>query len=95
MKKLTLFIIFGIIITSSAVLARGVYYTDDGDCAVDVDKFVPQTGVKVKNSYLADKLENGTRNMREGKKGKSETQPTVKRTEEQQNTKFKRTYKWF
>ncbi len=95
MNKKLLLIIFSLIFISSSVMAQSVYINDDGDYAVDADKFIPQTGVRVKNSALADKLENSTRNAMEGKKGKSDEPPTVRRAPQQQNSKFKKTYKWF
>ncbi len=56
-SKLLLILIFCIGITVNA----DVGIDEEGNYTVDVDKYIPSKGVKVKNSRLADMMENGTR----------------------------------
>lgn len=68
MKKL--FLVCALMIAFSAVTAYGATGT--------VDKFVPSTGVKVRESSLAAKMENATKNATQ--KNKTNTQTTNKNT---------------
>ncbi len=94
MKKLLLFLIIAFLTVLSAN-ATYVYENKNGEYSTDVDKFIPQSGVKVKTSKLADMMENGTRNAMEGNNGQSSMQSNQMQNNRRNNQTRKRTYKWF
>jgi hypothetical protein len=66
----------------------------------NVDKFVPQSGVKVKNSTPAQWLENTTRKFMEANNidtmsDLKENNNTNNETQTNRSTVYKKTYKWF
>ena len=80
--------------------ATYVYENKDGEYQTNVDKFIPQSGVKVKNSKLADMMENSTRNAMEGNKGNksrnvSEYQRQQPKFKVNENNPNRKSYKWF
>ncbi|MCD7780553.1 MAG: hypothetical protein LUH05_07780, partial [Candidatus Gastranaerophilales bacterium] len=79
--------------------ACAVYYYDDGnnDDNPNVDKFVPTSGVKIKESGLARMMENATRDAMDSSKGnkKSSVQKKTQQTQQENSNSYQRSYKWF
>ncbi|MBQ9245343.1 hypothetical protein IJ182_03650 [bacterium] len=79
--------------------AAYVYENDNGEYQTDVDKFIPQSGVKVKTSKLADMMENSTRNAMEGNSGRTQhNQQQARKSNfmgQNQSNPNRRSYKWF
>ena len=94
MKKLLLLTVI-IAISVLSANATYVYENKNGEYATDVDKFVPQSGVKVKTSKLADMMENGTRNAMDGNSGQHSSHPRQIQNNRHNNPVRKRSYKWF
>ena len=97
-KNIFILTILSVLALSLTASAAYVYENDEGDYKADVDKFIPQKGIKVKNSKLADMMENSTRNAMEGNKSVKQNSPqlfqsqTPKVNETNPNRK---SYKWF
>jgi len=91
MKKtlLTSFIFIGIALSASA-------YVEEVSTAPYVDKFKPSTGLKIKESNLAGRMEQATHDAAYGGK-KEQKQWAKKRTtpRENRNNSNVRSYKWF
>ena len=83
--------------TITAADATYVYENKDGEYSTDVDKFIPQSGVKIKTSKLANMMENGTRNAMDGTQSQTRASMQVQRRNpsNQSNQVRKRSYKWF
>ncbi len=77
------------------VNAAAVYLNDNGEYTSDVDKFVPQTGVKVKNSQMANWLENSTKNAMEGNKNNSQRVKYAGQSQRKSSQTGRKSYKWF
>ena len=75
--------------------AAAVYLNDNGEYSSDVDKFVPQTGVKVKNSQMANWLENSTRNAMDGNKNNYQKKNAVGQSQRYSSQSNRKSYKWF
>ena len=89
-KKLLIAIcFFGISLTSNA-------YVEEVSTSQYADKFKPSTGVKIKESNIAGRMENATRNAAYGGQ-KEQKQWAKKRTAPRNNTNNSnvRSYKWF
>lgn len=70
-------------------------YIEEVSTAPYADKFKPSTGLKIKESNIAAKMENATRDAAYGGK-KEEKQWARKRVAQPtQNTAGARSYKWF
>lgn len=70
-------------------------YVEEVSTEPYVDKFKPSTGLKIKESNIASKMENATRNAAYGN-NKDEKQWVKKRTTPRQtNNNGARSYKWF
>ena len=103
MKKKFFSILLTTLIVCSAALAANAasYFYDDGsnEDNPNVDKFKPQSGVKIKESGLARMMENATQNAMDSSKGKKNTtQSTVQTQQKEQGdttNSYKRSYKWF
>ena len=90
-------VIFLMILETTICPAIASYYYDDGANSdnPNVDKFKSTSGLKIKESNIANWMENATRNAMEGNKNQ-----TVKYNQNKsQNTKstgqYKKSYKWF
>lgn len=100
-RIITILIMFTVLFSPLFVNAAYVYENKDGAYQTDVDKFIPQSGVKVKTSKLADMMENSTRNAMEGNNTNRERKP--QQVEQQNggllrvnsNNPNRRSYKWF
>ena len=82
--------------TVFSLSSYAVYINDEGDYDAEVDKFIPQSRVVVKNSVLADKLENAAQKQLHKNKGNEKSkiqkkEPLVHKTD----ANIKKTYKWF
>lgn len=75
----------------------GSYYYDDGSIPdnPDVNKFVPQSGVKIKESKMAAWMENSTRNAMNGQSNKSQSNNVPKQQRNKNVNTYQKTYKWF
>lgn len=80
-------ILFSILTFSLAASA----YVEEASTNKYADKFKPSSGVKIKESSLASRMENATRNAAYGNK---EEKNTVRRKETRE-LPATRTYKWF
>lgn len=91
MKKslFSIFIFFTIVLSSNA-------YVEEASTAPYVDKFKPSTGVIIKESNIAAKMESATKNAAYGG-AKEEKQWIKKRStpRRDKNTSGVRSYKWF
>lgn len=93
-KIVAFFMISGF--TSLAAFS-GSYYYDDGTASdnPDVNKFVPQSGVKIKESKMAAWMENSTKNAMNGKKNTSKSNNVHKQQQNRNVNTYKKSYKWF
>lgn len=97
-KKFVINVFTFIIVSSFTSLAAfsGSYY-DDGSVSdnPDVNKFVPQSGVKIKESKMAAWMENSTKKAMDGqKKPQKQNYNKQQRNNTNVNT-YKKSYKWF
>lgn len=101
MKKYIIFCLFAWVFMLSAInveAAEPAYINDDGDYETDVDKFIPQSRVYVKNSVLADKLENAAQKQLHKNNSKDNSQSKLQNKMpkiQKNNTNYKKSYKWF
>lgn len=87
-----------ILIFSVCILTANaeVWLNEDGDYQTDADKFVSQKKVKVKTSFLADKMENATRKAtNKGGYEPDEDNNNNNNEKKSTNTNYRKTYKWF
>ena len=96
---LKLFIIT-VIISYSCIAVSASYYYDDGknEDNPNVDKFKPTSGIKIKESNVANWMENATRNAMNGNKNNTQKKyyNNSNRDDQTQSTgTYKKTYKWF
>ncbi len=83
------------IILGSISFANAVYINDNGDYEADADKFIPQKRVNMKNSVLADKLENNMQRARGNNVQTEQRQYNNTNKENSSNPNYRKTYKWF
>lgn len=98
-KKLITRVFICIIISSFTTLAgfSGSYYYDDGSLPVNsnADKFVPQSGVKIKESKMADWMENTTQKAMNGEKTPKTKNNTSNQKHNRNTNTYQKSYKWF
>lgn len=94
-KKIIIFTLLTLFLNLSTHAA--VYYYDNNGKKYDpnVDRFVPQQGVKVKESGMAQWMENTTRNAAYSNKSKSRTTTNRKNIDKKNQGPYTKSYKWF
>lgn len=102
MKKYFIFCFLAgmLLLTANKIYAaeEPIHINDEGDYETDVDKFIPQSRVYVKNSVLADKLENAAQKQLNRNKSKDNSQSKLQSKMpkiNKNNTNYKKSYKWF
>lgn len=91
-----IFILFFAILLVDLTAYSASYYYDDGTASdnPDVNKFVPQSGVKIKESRMAEWMENSTRNAMNGKE-KTSSSKQIHKPQKNTPTNYQKSYKWF
>lgn len=82
---------------TSLAAFSGSYYYDDGTASdnPDVNKFVPQSGVKIKESKMAAWMENSTKNAMNGQKNTSKSTNAYRQQKNRNVNTYQKSYKWF
>ncbi len=70
-------------------------YVEEVSTEPYVDKFKPSTGLKIKESNIASKMENATRNAAYGNNSEEKQWAKRRTTPRKQNNTGVRSYKWF
>ncbi len=99
MNKKFFVLIIAFMFCSVYLTANASYYYDDGKNENNpyVDKFKPTSGVKIKESNVANWMENATRNAMNGNKNNSQKSSynSNRRVQTQSSSTYKKSYKWF
>lgn len=99
MYKKSFLLIITLLFCCTCLTVNASYYYDDGKNEDNpyVDKFKPTSGVKIKESNVANWMENATRNAMTGNKNNSQNSRNIsnRKVQTQSSGTYKKSYKWF
>lgn len=99
-KNISKILIVGFIVFCSSLSSDASYYYDDGanENNPNVDKFKPTSGVKIKESNVANWMENTTRKAMDGNKTNQRNEKNYNKAKQKNvnsNGTYTKSYKWF